>query len=515
MDYAIFDVDKTLIKNDCLLLAAKISNKKIPFLLSSIVFIPYYLLFLIRAISAKRLKEIFLKNFNICSLFNDKKNIFTQKKYKEELIKSIRKDALDRLNYHKERGDKIILCSASPNMLLEPLANYLDTDLLSTKLNKINSKWTPKIIGSNCNGKEKVKILEKNIGPLNKITFHAYGDSKGDKYMLEKSDFPHFKSFNNEVKHYPKFSINKVLPIYFLVLICYAIFIFSNYGLNFYEIIKNLKFEIFLGLSIITLGYLLRYIRWRLMLKALNLNPPIKKDFIAWMGSYAFTVTPGKAGEAIRSVLLKKSCNLPIYKTIVSIFMERISDGISVILILLINFSILNNLNIDLSYPIYLSLMVFFTYLIIRKFDLEKIISYQIKKFLPSKLKSYSIDSYDSFKKLLTLKLFIITTILGLSSWFCEGVSFWILLKGLYNFNISLGYATVAHTSAGLFGAISLLPGGIGTTEAGTAGILMLKGLTLKNAMTGTIVIRLMTLWYATFLGLVCFLLPFTKRNLE
>ena len=94
-------------------------------------------------------------------------------------------------------------------------------------------------------------------------------------------------------------------------------------------------------------------------------------------------------------------------------------------------------------------------------------------------------------------------------------MSFWILLKGLNNLNISLGYATVAHTSAGLFGAVSLLPGGVGATEAGTAGFLMLKGLSLKTAMTGTIVIRLMTLWFATFLGLVCFLLPFTRRNLQ
>lgn len=515
MDYAIFDVDKTLIKNDCLLLAAKLSNKRIPLLLKSILFIPYYLLFLIRAISAKRLKEIFLKKFNICALFNDKKNLLIKKKYKDELIKSIRGEALDRLNFHKKRGDKIILCSASPNMLLEPLATYLDIDLLSTKLNKIECKWTPKIIGSNCNGKEKVKVLENNLGPLNKITFHAYGDSEGDKYMLEISDFPHYKSFNNEVSYFPKFSINKVLPIYFLVLICYAIFIFSNYGLNFYEIIKNLRFEIFLGLLIISLGYLIRFIRWRLILNVLNLTPPIKKDLIAWMGSYAFTVTPGKAGEAIRSVLLKKSCNLPIHKTIVSIFIERISDGISVIFILIINFSILNNLNINMSFPIYLLLLVFISYLIIRKFNLEKSISNQIKKFLPEKIKNFSIDSYNSLKKFLTFKIFFFTTILGISAWFCEGVSFWILLKGLNNLNISLGYATVAHISAGLFGAVSLIPGGIGATEAGTAGILMLKGLSLKTAMTGTIVIRLMTLWFATFLGLVCFLLPFTKRNLQ
>ena len=105
------------------------------------------------------------------------------------------------------------------------------------------------------------------------------------------------------------------------------------------------------------------------------------------------------------------------------------------------------------------------------------------------------------------------TSLMGLLSWFCEGVSFWILLSGFNNLNISLGYATVAHTSAGLFGAISLMPGGIGTTEAGTTGLLMLKGFTLKHAFTATILIRLMTLWFASFLGSIFFLLPSTKKN--
>ena len=118
--------------------------------------------------------------------------------------------------------------------------------------------------------------------------------------------------------------------------------------------------------------------------------------------------------------------------------------------------------------PIYFLFIIFISYLIIRKFDLESITN-QIKKLLPEKLKII-LRFYNSLKKLLTFKVFLITTILGISSWFHEGVSFWMLLKGLNNLNISLGCATVAHTSAGLFGALSLIPGGIGTTEAGTAG---------------------------------------------
>ena len=54
--------------------------------------------------------------------------------------KLIRKKALDRLNMHKKRGDIVILFSASPDMILEPLAKELNVDLICTNLYKIKNK---------------------------------------------------------------------------------------------------------------------------------------------------------------------------------------------------------------------------------------------------------------------------------------------------------------------------------------------------------------------------------------
>jgi uncharacterized protein (TIRG00374 family) len=74
----------------------------------------------------------------------------------------------------------------------------------------------------------------------------------------------------------------------------------------------------------------------------------------------------------------------------------------------------------------------------------------------------------------------------------------------------SIGWpgAILAHTAAGLLGALTLLPGGLGSTEAGTVSLLSLQGVSLAAAVPATLLIRLMTLWFATALGVLCLLIP-------
>ncbi|MCX5930869.1 MAG: flippase-like domain-containing protein, partial [Cyanobacteria bacterium] len=85
-----------------------------------------------------------------------------------------------------------------------------------------------------------------------------------------------------------------------------------------------------------------------------------------------------------------------------------------------------------------------------------------------------------------------------------EGLSLALLLRGMGEPSVSWGGCIVAHTSAGLLGALSLLPGGLGSTEAGTVGLLSLQGISLSAATSATLLIRLMTLWFATALGALC-----------
>ena len=85
MEYAVFDVDGTLINKDSLLISAWFSNNKIQLLIRSFLFSPIFILSKIGLVSEKSLKEKFLKFFNICDLFNNPQK---KKKKKKSLKKS-------------------------------------------------------------------------------------------------------------------------------------------------------------------------------------------------------------------------------------------------------------------------------------------------------------------------------------------------------------------------------------------------------------------------------------------
>ena len=516
---AIFDVDGTLLKGDSLIIAAKYSRSKLGFFVSLIQFIPFFLLWKIRIISTKKTKEKFIKIFKICEKFNNENKNGRSKWFLNYLKKNLNKEAYKKLIYHQKKGDQIILCSASLDMLLIPLAKYLDADLVSTELEKSQDLWTPKIKGENCYGLEKIEALKRELQEridINQI--EAYGDSRGDKELLEFADFPHFQSFSNEPSEYPKYQFENILLLVSLIFFSYGILVVLNQGYEVLNTITKNYITIFKGLNLILLGYFLRFLRWRILGQKLNFKLPIKDDFFIWMGSFAFTATPAKTGEAIRAYFLNKKFKLPLTKTLSSILFERLSDGISVLLIFILNWNYLAksnnyklfNLEISAYYPYILILLitVFLLKIVFRRITIKN----YFKKYLPKIFRNVTSEGYVYLKKLFTLRIIFLTSILGVLSWVLEGSSLYYLINALGYSQINISGATLAHTASGLIGAISMLPGGLGSTEISMISILSMQGLSLKIASLSTLIIRLMTLWFATFLG-ICSLFVL-KKNL-
>ena len=155
----VFDVDKTLIKKDSLILTA-FHNRSLFFISIKLIYlIPFYVLWICKIFSSKKFKEKFIETFEICEKINqiDKDNNWLR----NLLIKEIRKEALERLEMHKNNGDFVILCTASPRMIIEPLATFLEVELICTEMHCDQKKWVSKIKGKNCNGKEKLNLKIK------------------------------------------------------------------------------------------------------------------------------------------------------------------------------------------------------------------------------------------------------------------------------------------------------------------------------------------------------------------
>ena len=194
----VFDIDGTLIKTDTLLICIRKLMRDKHILKSLFLFSLAFIFWKFKIISDKRCKEFFLKNFKICEYVNKFKDDWLI----EELINDLNPAAIKRLEWHKKNNDRIILCSASPRLLLQPLANNLDVELICTEVKQKRGDWFPKIISPNCKGMEKINRLTKYLGSLENLIIEAYGDSAGDKELLEKANLPHYKNFSEIPRPY-------------------------------------------------------------------------------------------------------------------------------------------------------------------------------------------------------------------------------------------------------------------------------------------------------------------------
>ena len=110
---------------------------------------------------------------------------------------------------------------------------------------------------------------------------------------------------------------------------------------------------------------------------------------------------------------------------------------------------------------------------------------------------------FNYLKNFLNLRIIILTTILGTISWMLEGLGFSLIINKLGAFDINIIFASLVHTTSGLIGGLSMLPGGIVTTELTMFSLLSLKKIPLEIAGQVIIITRLITLWLATFLGFI------------
>jgi HAD superfamily hydrolase (TIGR01490 family) len=112
-----------------------------------------------------------------------------------QIDKIVRVEAIERIKWHKERGHKVVIVSASIEGWLKGWCNNYNLELLSTKLEVKNEKITGKFLTKNCYGIEKVKRIKEVYNLEEFKVIYAYGDSKGDKEMLSIADEKFYKYF--------------------------------------------------------------------------------------------------------------------------------------------------------------------------------------------------------------------------------------------------------------------------------------------------------------------------------
>lgn len=191
---ALFDFDGTITTKDTLFDFIKFSFGKQRLIKGIIYLSPILALYTTNFIDNNLAKQYLFKYFFSGISVEELKHLGNR--YTNERInKIIRPESIERINWHKKNNHQITIVSASLEYWLMPWCEKMELNLISTKLEIINNKFTGNYFGKNCHGKEKVNRINE-IYDLNKFDLiYAYGDSLGDKQMLEIANKTFYKPF--------------------------------------------------------------------------------------------------------------------------------------------------------------------------------------------------------------------------------------------------------------------------------------------------------------------------------
>lgn len=252
-----------------------------------------------------------------------------------------------------------------------------------------------------------------------------------------------------------------------------------------------------LGLSLINYG--VRFVRWQLYLSTLGHPVPVFASCMIYFAGFAFTTTPGKAGEMLRGVFLGAR-GVPFVRSTAAFLSERLSDLLAIVLICFLGYW---------AYPAGRFVVVvgaLVIALLAIGLSQGRAIA-ALGRWLEGR--SSRLVRAGSHLVLLLLEarrchrpeILLIATPLSLLAWAAEALGFCLVLDRM-GIGFGLPFGMFVYALATLAGALSFLPGGLGSAEAVMVAALLIKGVSEPRAVAATIIIRLATLWFSVALGI-------------
>jgi len=191
---AFFDFDGTITTKDTLLEFIKFSKGRFKFYLGFLLNSPWLIGMKFRVISNQTAKQrIFTWFFRNHPLddFQEQCSRFAT----TAIPGLLRPKALKEIQLLQDKGATVVIVSASPENWILPWARTLSLSVISTRLETANNVLTGRIYLRNCHGKEKCARIRENYQLEDFSDIYAYGDSSGDKPMLELATKSFYKPF--------------------------------------------------------------------------------------------------------------------------------------------------------------------------------------------------------------------------------------------------------------------------------------------------------------------------------
>lgn len=255
---------------------------------------------------------------------------------------------------------------------------------------------------------------------------------------------------------------------------------------------------ILIALLLSLVNYGLRYLRWEWYLAVLGHNINRLEHIKIYISGFSLTTTPGKAGEALRSVFLKRH-NISYTDSLAALVSERFSDVVAVLILTGVGIS---------GFPDFLPIAILF--LAAGLFFISITWTPNLSIWLSNKANGFKGKLHTTLLQIAKImhqthkcnppKTLVLGSLISIIAWGAEAYAFYLILHYM-NVEIAISTAIFIYSMSMLAGAVSFMPGGLGGAEAAMTALLVTSNVDMPQAVAATVIIRLATLWFAVLLG--------------
>ena len=208
-----FDFDGTLTKRDTLIEFIRYVKGNKEFLIGFLKHLHLLIMMKIGIMPNWKTKRIIFQYF-FGGMSLEKFNEYCEK-FAKEKASLLRKKGMAAVNKAMMDGDQVVIISASIENWVEPFFTHPQPlpkggesgaptpntqlpppiKIIGTKIQVVDGKLTGRFLTKNCYGEEKVRRLLEQYPDRKEYKLVAYGDSRGDHYLLDFADEGHYREF--------------------------------------------------------------------------------------------------------------------------------------------------------------------------------------------------------------------------------------------------------------------------------------------------------------------------------
>jgi uncharacterized membrane protein YbhN (UPF0104 family) len=240
------------------------------------------------------------------------------------------------------------------------------------------------------------------------------------------------------------------------------------------------------------LNYVLRGWRWRGWMAHYDRHFGCWQGLRLYLAGYAFTPTPGNVGEAVRGLMLAHQ-PLSTPQALVIFGAERLADLLCLLLLGVPALTWWVAQGLLPSAPDWLGAALF---------GLAGLVMAVIGVLVVCRTRLLARVGWLAEAWACLTRRPAVWLGLTLAAWAAQGVAVWLLCRAM-GLDAPLLLAAGFYALSMVAGALSVLPAGLGGTEAALTGLLVAYGASAAIALAITVLARLLTLWLAVGLGVL------------